>query len=89
MQTLTYCTLIYYMLYSILQHNTKRGVETNVVLRRRALAGECTAEEGAQKGIQHGRHSIDMNKKKRERTSDCAGHPSSRLQPDGPASAAV
>ena len=32
-----------------------------VVLRGRALAGECTAEEGAQEGIQHGRHSIDIN----------------------------
>lgn len=27
----------------------------------RALAGECTAEEGAQEGVQHGRHSIDIN----------------------------
>ena len=34
---------------------------TYVVLRGRALAGECTAEEGAQEGIQHGRHSIDIN----------------------------
>jgi hypothetical protein len=32
-----------------------------VVLRGRALAGECTAEEGAQEGVQHGRHSIDIN----------------------------
>jgi hypothetical protein len=34
---------------------------TYVVLRGRALAGECTAEEGAQEGVQHGRHSIDIN----------------------------
>lgn len=34
---------------------------TYVVLRGRALAGERTAEEGAQEGIQHGRHSIDIN----------------------------
>ena len=32
-----------------------------MVLRGRALAGECTAEEGAQEGVQHGRHSIDIN----------------------------
>lgn len=36
-----------------------------VVLRGRALARECTAEEGAQEGIQHGRHSIDMNRTQR------------------------
>lgn len=40
----------------------KRGTRgTYVVLRGRALAGECTAEEGAQEGVQHGRHSIDIN----------------------------
>ena len=32
-----------------------------VVLGWLALAGECTAEEGAQEGVQHGRHSIDIN----------------------------
>lgn len=36
------------------------GDEEDVVLRGRALAGECTAEEGAQEGVQHGRHSIDI-----------------------------
>ena len=32
-----------------------------MVLRGSTLAGECTAEEGAQEGIQHRRHSIDIN----------------------------